>query len=191
MSRYSVLWLLLLAGLVGCVPSLHELYTEETLVFDPSLAGRWHQEDGRGVWVFAADAENRSYRLTITEKDDQTSVLEVRLVSFGGQRFFDFYPSDEADVKAGDWVKASLIAGHLFLRVDASASGLSVAVMNPETLDALLKARPSLVKHERVDGRVVLTDGPAGLQGLLTAGLTVEDFFGDPMMLRRAEPASR
>ena len=34
--------------LMGCIPSLHPLYTEKDLVFDESLLGEWTLDDGKG-----------------------------------------------------------------------------------------------------------------------------------------------
>lgn len=191
MQKMSVLLISSMVVLFGCVPSLHELYTEETLVFEPGIAGRWQQEGDDAVWVFEGDAENKSYRLTIAEKGAKESRLTVHLVAVGGQRFFDFYHAEDADIEAGDWVKATLIPGHLFVRVEATEPNLVLWVMNPETVKKVLKERPELVKHERTDDRVVLTDGPEGLQAFLAAGLKIESFFGDPVRLvREAIPAS-
>jgi hypothetical protein len=182
-ARYWVVSSLLV--MVGCVPSLHELYTDETLVFDPAIAGRWQQENDETVWEFAADAESKSYALTIREKEDKHSKLTAHLVEIAGKRFFDFYPADDADIETGDWMKLHLIPGHLFVRVDATEPNLVLAVMNPDTIDKLLKDKPGLVKHERMDDRIVLTDHPKGLQTFIAAGLQIEKFFGDPIVIKR------
>lgn len=176
---------------VGCVPSLHELYTEETLAFDPSIAGRWEQKDDEAVWEFTPDAKSKSYELTILEKEKKKSELKAHLVILNGKRFFDFYPGDNVEIETGDWVKATLIPGHLFLRIDQTEPNLVFAAMNPDTIDKLLEKTPELVKHERIhEGEsIVLTDKPKQLQAFVTAGLEIEDFFGDPMTLERAKPA--
>jgi hypothetical protein len=33
--------LVVLAGLTGCVRSVHPIYTEQDIVFEPALVGRW------------------------------------------------------------------------------------------------------------------------------------------------------
>jgi hypothetical protein len=43
--------------IVGCVPSLHELYTRETVVYDAALLGDWEGEDT--VWQFAGDPNEK------------------------------------------------------------------------------------------------------------------------------------
>jgi hypothetical protein len=189
-AGYWVVSMLLV--MVGCVPSLHELYTDETLVFDPAIAGKWQQEKDDAVWEFEPDAESKSYALMIHEEEDKQSELTVHLVEIGGKRFFDLFPADDAEIETGDWMKAHLIPGHLFVRVEQTEPNLVLAVMNPDTLDKLLKDKPGLVKHERMDDRLVLTDSPKGLQAFITAGLKIDKFFGDPVTLKRIaapEPA--
>ena len=46
---------LLLAGaalLVGCIPTLHPLYTEQDLAFDPGLVGRWAEPNSKVKSLF-------------------------------------------------------------------------------------------------------------------------------------------
>lgn len=181
-TRYGASLMLLV--LMGCVPSIHELYTEETLIFDPAIAGKWQQEDGT-VWEFVPDEKTKSYQLTIHEEEDQKSKLVAHLVDLDGARFFDFYPAEDADIEAGDWVKFHLIPGHLFVRVEQTEPNLVLAVMNLETVGKLLAEKPKMVKHERRDDAVILTDSSKNLQAFITAGIEIEKFFTDPITLKR------
>ena len=168
--------------LAGCVPSLHQLYTKKTLVYDPTLVGVWQQDKER--WEFIGNPDDRSYELTITEKKDTQSRLKVHLVAFGGQRFFDFYPSDDAELKGGEWLKFHVVPVHLFFKVQQTEPNLVIAAMNPDKVDKLLHEKPGLVKHEIIeDDRVVLTDMPGNLQKFLLEGMKIEEFFGDPVEL--------
>jgi hypothetical protein len=73
--RAMVAALCIAAGMVGCIPSLHPLYTEKDLVFDSSLLGTWvfvDPEENRHSmsWVFQKSKEYAdSYDLTITEEE--------------------------------------------------------------------------------------------------------------------------
>jgi len=63
--------------LAGCITSLHPFYTEENLIFDPSLLGTWvvidpetgreEAEDGM-TWTFTQSGE-KGYDLIVTEKE--------------------------------------------------------------------------------------------------------------------------
>lgn len=165
--------------LAGCVPSLHQLWTEKTLVYDDAIHGKYHEGDN--IWEFVGDAANKSYALTIQEKGDKVSKLTVRLVEIDGQRFLDMYPADDADLAGGDWLKFHLVPAHLFLHVRATQPKLMMAAMNPDEIKKLLQEKPDKVKHEVIkDDRVVLTDTPENLQTFLLAGLKIEKFFGEP-----------
>lgn len=173
----------LLLGVAGCVPSLHELWTEKTQVYDDTIAGTYQQDDA--VWTFAGDPNDKSWTLTIDEKEGKQSKLIAHLVQVGGQRFFDFYPAGDAQIETGEWVKFHLVPAHLFFKVDKTAESFKIAPMNPEEVGKLLKEKPQLVKHEVIkDNRVVLTDTPENLQKFLLEGLMVKDFFGDPGELK-------
>ncbi len=194
MSKIRLIALSVFLVMFGCVPSLHEFYTDQTLVFDPALAGSWQQQDKQspeGLWVFVPDAEKKSYGLTIYEKDGKQSKLTAHLVELDGKRFFDFYPDEQTELNAGDWLRAHLVAAHLFLRVELAKQTLTVWPMNVEVVDKLLKEQPNLVKHEWVKDRVVLTDTPQKLQAFVKAGLNIEQFFGEPITLRRLEPTPK
>ena len=186
MTLRTCIAMVLILCAAGCVPSLHPLYTPQTIVYDPGIAGIWLQDDAR--WEFVGNPGERSYRLTITEKEDKVSRLYARLVAVNGQRFFDFYPADDAELEGGDWIKAHLVPVHLFFKVEKSGGNLNISAMNPDVIDKLLAQRPGLVKHERVeDDRVVLTDTPENLQKFLLEGLKTDGFFGKAVELTPAE----
>ncbi len=186
MTKPRTLILLLMLGLAGCVPSLHPLYTPQTLVYDPAVVGTWQQEDSR--WVFEGNADDKSYVLTIVEKEGPQSKLTAHLVEIDGHRFFDFYPADDAELEAGQWLKFHIIPVHLFFRVDKTDTTFRLAAMNPDEIGKMLEKKPDWIKHERIeDGRVVLTDTPEHLQRFVLEGLQAEDFFGDPVELTPAK----
>ena len=168
--------------IAGCVPSLHPLWTKETLVYDDAIKGSYKESDK--VWEFVGDPNDMSYQLTIHEKEGKTSKLKAHLVKIGDQRFFDFYPSEDADLEGGDWLKFHVIPVHLFFHVVQTQPNLVLAAMNPDEVKKLLTEKPDLVKHELIeDDRVVLTDSPQKLQKFVLEGLKVEKFFGEPQEL--------
>lgn len=192
MKKMSVLISAVVLVLFGCVPSLHELYTKETLVFDPALAGKW-QGDSDEIWEFVPDAKNKAYALTIRKDKDtdnkKDSKLIAHLVDVKGQRFLDLYPAKDAEIETGDWTKMCIVPAHLFLHVAQTEPNLVLAAMDPDKIGDLLEQKPDRVKHERIEDRDVLTDTPERLQAFVTAGLAIEKFYGDPMTLKRAKPA--
>ena len=184
MKTHIYLTLLLILVISGCVPSLHQLWTKDTLTYDEAIRGKY--AEGSNVWEFVGDPEKKSYALTIHEKDDKVSELTAHLVQVQDQRFLDMYPADDAEIECGDWMKYHLLRSHLFMHVTATEPNLIIAAMNPDEITELLQEKPNLVKHEIInedEDRVVLTDSPENLQAFLLEGLKVNDFFGEPQAL--------
>jgi hypothetical protein len=85
--------LTLAVGLAGCAPvdSLNPLYTDQDVVFDPTLLGQWgSQKDGLNI----AKLGENGYRLVLSGQDDEsgqivTMVFDAHLVNLQGNRFFD------------------------------------------------------------------------------------------------------
>jgi hypothetical protein len=188
MKLMRLLTIAALLGFAGCVASLHEFYTEQTLVFDPALAGVWRQQDNDYRWQFVPNEEKQAYTLTITEKEDTQSKLMVHLFEIDGRRFMNLHPARDTHLETGDWTKAHLIAAHHVLKVDRDGPHLLLAALNPETIERILKEKPNIVKHERLDDRFVLTDSPKGLQAFLKAGLDIDNFFTKPGTLEPITP---
>lgn len=187
MKKTTPLMLATVLVLFGCVPSLHELYTKETLAFDPALAGKWQQDNE--VWEFVPDVENKVYALTVYKDKEKNSQLTAHLVDVKGQRFFDLYPAKDAEIETGDLLKMCIVPAHLFLHIEQTEPNLVLAAMDPDKIGDLLEEKPDMVKHERIEDRDVLTDTPERLQAFVTAGLAIEKFYGDPMILRRIKAA--
>ena len=174
--RKSIISLCVLC-LSGCVPSLHELYTADTLVYDPAIVGTWQQDDER--WQFKGDPNDRSYDLMITKKQEIPSKLIGHLVEIERQRFLDLYPSDDTKLETGDWIKFQLVPAHLFLSIKKENDMLVMTAMDPDAIRKMLEKRPDWIKHEVIkDDRVVLTAQPKQLQKFLLEGLKTEGFFG-------------
>ena len=185
MKTHVYLTLSFMLIIAGCVPSLHQLWTKDTLVYDDAIKGKYAEDSN--VWEFVGDPEKKSYALTIHEKDDKVSELTAHLVQVQDQRFLDMYPADDAEIECGDWMKFHLLRSHLFMHVTATEPNLVIAAMDPDTVDKLLEEKPDWVKHEMLeddnDKRAVLTDLPENLQRFLLEGLTIKDFFGEPEAL--------
>src|ERR1700692_1519098 len=85
--RYTALSvvLFLLLSLSACVPSLHELYTEREVIFQPILLGEWvdAKRDPKLTLTFTK-LDDKAYKL-VSEK----SSLIARLVKLGDKLFLD------------------------------------------------------------------------------------------------------
>jgi len=169
----------------GCVPSLHELYTDDTLVFDNALLGKW--EHDKELWQFDEAADGKSYNLVITQDEKQKNVLVGHLVKIEKHLFLDLYPGD-MDLNVGDWYKLHLLPVHTFLKVDAVKPTIVLRAMDPETFEKMVEEKPELIKHEVIEDRVVLTASTKELQAFVKKHADIEGFFGDEFELSRYVP---
>lgn len=186
MRKKSVKWLV--AGLLcfaGCVPSLHELYTDDTVVYDPAILGRWQQDES--VWSIAGVPNAKSYTILVAEKENGKileSKMDGRLVELDGKRYLDICPNPDVKLNVGNWFKIGLVQAHLFLKLDVKDGNLLLSAMNPDTAEKMLKQNPEIVKHEKTEDRIILTASPKELQAFIKKYRDTEKFFGEPMELK-------
>ena len=151
--------------LSGCIPSVHPLYTEQDLVFDSALVGEWSGKEGKETWTFTKGAE-RDYKVTYMDEKGKKGEFVVHLLKVAESRFLDFYPVDP-DLKENDFYQIHLFPVHTFTRVQPIGSTLQMAMLNPDWLKKFLQENPAAVRHEKVDGSVLLTAQPKELQEFL------------------------
>lgn len=170
--------------LPGCVPSLHPLYTEEDLVFEPGLAGTWIDPENDTAWTFAP-GDGKTYAVTYVE-GGKPGRFEGHLVRIGGKLLLDLHPEDP-DIDANDFYRLHLVPAHTFLRVDLGPDTLALRPLHPEWIAALLEKDPKAVAHEKIRGGdiVILTAQPRDLQAFLRKHLDAEGAFMEPAEYRR------
>ena len=112
---------------VGCVPSIHPLYTEGDLVFEPALVGLWAEEDDDDRWVFRKSGE-LEYELTITE-DGTPGDFEARLLQLGSHRFLDLYP-EEPPLENGFYT-FHLLPIHTFYKFQIEGDMVRIVGLDP------------------------------------------------------------
>ena len=190
MSRPMATGILVFATVIcGCVPSLHPLYTEEDLIFDEALVGRWVDEDADEIWMFEKAGE-KQYTLTYTDKKGKKGEFDVHLLKVEGHLFLDLYPV-EPDLEQNDFYKFHLLPIHTFMHVKQIEPALAMRVMDMDWFRKFLKDHPDAIAHEVVrDDFAVLTAQPKALQQFFVAHLDTEEAYGECSDLRRApEPA--
>ena len=182
MRTKKAIFYLLALMLGGCViPSLYPLYTDETLIFEEKLVGKW-VGDGGDIWKFEKSSENE-YKMTITGEGQ----FIVHLVELEEMLFLDLFP-DDPDLEQGDFYKCHLLPVHTFMKVDQIDPNLQLRVMNPEEVSKMLEEDPNLLKHEGVDDGIVLTASTKQLQEFVIEYANEEGVFGDPEEFTRRMP---
>ncbi len=163
----------------GCLqPSLHPLFTEKDLVFDPGLIGAWVGENEKETWILQK-AGDHTYDL-FYEGERDSAKYEVHLVRLGKFEFLDIYPQvpEMCD-------HALLIPAHMFSIIRRDGDTLRNAMLNPDWLEDMIARKKLKIAHERLDDRIVLTASTKELQKFILKYAEDMNAFRDPAVLHR------
>ena len=170
--------------LVGCVPSLHPLYTENELVFEPSLLGIWAEEDSGISYEFIKNGSS-SYTMIYTE-DSIPSDFNAHLLKLGDNLFLNLQP-DEPEC-GNEFHKGYLIAAHSFYKVSLEKDVLRLDGLDIDWLRGLYRDRKTELSREILQGDdFVLTASTKELQEFVLKYAENESAFPKEGQLFRQE----
>lgn len=164
MKKVFFLTGLLVLILQSCIISLHPLYTDDVIVYNRALEGQWVQgdvEDGDGeylIWEFSRS--KKGYKLLRHNQQD-TLVYHAVLVKLGEHHFMDFYR--EIPDNCQDDI-TNFLPTHNFLKVQFEGDTFRLEYFDHDYLKRLFKERKIRIKHEKVNGNIVLTADSKELQ---------------------------
>ena len=195
--KYRTLLLALLCPpliTAGCVRSLHPIYTEQTLTYDPAFLGTWTDSKDENRLEIAASSDNdepgaiKSYRVTHTDKDAKPARLVGHLAKVGDMLVADLTIADENDLPESDFAKAHLFPLHTFwiIRRD-SAETLSIRTLDHDWLKKFAEEKPDAIAHYKTNDEVILTAPPEELQKFLLAHAKDEGMLTDAEIFRRVK----
>jgi hypothetical protein len=175
MNKTSMIFVTLLSMffLFGCLPSLHPLYTDETVTFDEQLIGKWYEEgnDGGGMWSFYKTGD-KEYGLNVTsnKKGEPPARFDVHLVQLGKYRFIDLYPQKITIEEMPEMSSFNMVRAHTFMKLDLAEPNLLVQWIS---FKDLIEHDPNVLKHEILDEepKILITAEPNELQRVLLANL--------------------
>ena len=186
MKKYHYILLGMALLLPSCIPSLHPLYTPETLVFEPTLLGEWR--DGSDIYTFKKAGE-KGYILESKEGDDMRPLL-VHLVKLGPDHYFDFFeaPSSDGILSDEGYGVAVKVPTHTFAKVIIRDGELEIRhFAETEWLEDLFEKRRIRIKHEILqDGTIVLTAGPEELQKFFLKYANDPNVFTESVVWQKA-----
>jgi hypothetical protein len=165
-----------LAGLLvllGCIPSLHPLYTEKDITFNQDLVGTWEVKDSKDTLTFTKKGE-KAYKLVTEDSYGKKGKFTAYLVKVGDLLFLDFYPI-KSDAIKNDTYESNLVQAHTFMKVNQIEPELKMAMMQPDWIKQYLKDNPEALKHEKVEDRIILTAQPGELQAFLMKHVKTTD----------------
>jgi hypothetical protein len=161
--------LCLVLGIVvagGCVPTVHELYTNNVTVFDSNLIGTWGEPNSEKFTIQRIDAN--SYSILYTGTDSKSVKLGGHLVSLGKTKFMDMELVDYQTTD-NDLAKCFLMPVHYIVKIERTGSKLVYSVMDSDGFSAILKKDPDAVKHEKLRDSWLVTASTEELQKFVAA----------------------
>jgi len=130
MKTVNIVICLLTVLLSGCEPtvkSLRPLYTDEDIIFDEALTGKW-AKDGPERWKFERLEDDR-YKLTIVEAVSNTKGQFIaHLVELDDTRFLDVFP-DSSQLEGSGFYKQHLLGTHTLMKVQQIEPKLQLRMM--------------------------------------------------------------
>jgi len=183
----SMIAIAIVLFMTGCwTLSVHPLYFEKDLVFDPALIGVWGEKetgDGPGdIWTFMKSDE-KSYRLLIREEDGEEGFFEAHLVKIDKFLFLDLYPEEPEGVN--DFYMSHVIPAHSFMRVSLEGHVLRFAILDSQWLEESIQQKKVLIKHEIRDDVIVLTASTAQLQEFVMTYVETAFPFKEDVLYRK------
>ena len=173
------------------VLSIHPLYTNLDLDFDPALLGKWVDNEGDITLVFEKSAE-MEFKLTVVEREGQQesrAEFEAHLVRLGGADFLDIYPKSLED--GSEFQRAHFIPAHTIARLSVESDRVKIAFLSADWLTKRIEDKSVDTAHETVAGTVVLTCATDDLQHLVDLYANDGSAFPDPLDLQRAEEKAK
>jgi hypothetical protein len=170
------------ALIAACVPSVNPFYTDKDVITDPRLLGAWEESDKTNnpeTWMFE-DAPSNAYTATYTENDGKTGKFEAHLFKIADTTFIDLTPAEcNYATNQTFLINASMIPGHLLMRVKVSADKLTVATINPDWLQKFLEKNPNAIAHRIDHDAIFLTAETGALQKFILKHSGTNELFGE------------
>ena len=179
------------AGMIGCVQSVHPFIKESQYTYDPSLAGKWADEDGNVIAITGDQATNQ-YSAVTTEKDSKTGTYVIHMAKVQNHTLLDVAPGELPLENASDTYKAYFMPTHSFLLLDKTPTGLSITSMDADWAKKFIQANPNALAHLELDDRVVLTAPTDQLQDFIFKHIDTDGAYGKPTEFKRVDsPATK
>ena len=174
----------LIIFLSGCLTTLHPIFTEKDIVYDPGLLGSWKTSNGNKKGI--AEITNLASENTIEIPGNISSIkqrgylvinkdsagnVSSRYIAFlarvGKHLYFDYYPAElSTGKKLDDFYAGHLIKMHTAYRVDLFKTvHFELSQLDGGFLNKLIEEKKIHIRHEiNSDGDIVITASTEELQ---------------------------
>lgn len=209
MTRKSLFIIALLAvSLSSCVYALFPIYTPETIVFKKELLGIWETDSALFQLRFEVYDEtkakgqlnfrhrhgsyqevetDKSYKLTIydLQNPEATESFQAHLVRLGDHHFLDLIPLLE---HRNDNLGNNFMALHSFAKVRIQKEGFVLSQFDLTKLNELFESNLIRLRHENVNGTVLITAQSEELQKFLKRYAADQSVFEESEYYHKVRP---
>ena len=178
----------LLAG--GCVRTSQPVLQDDQVFVDNSVLGKWVTKDSPDTIDIQAGDQDKTYRVTYTDKDQKKGVFVARLGKVGDMQIAELAPEDTA-ATMNDTYKMHIVRLYSFFLVEQTKPQLQFRSMNTEWLQKYLDTHPTELQVAKVSNdNSFVTSSTAEFQAFLLKHAKDEGAFGEVSVLTRPEPAA-
>jgi hypothetical protein len=172
--------------LSGCVLSVDGIIPESDATFDPRLLGTWEEVSGSDRAIVSRATEN-TYAIEYTS-DGTVGRFEARLGRLGERMVLDAWPAPrDHDLPAPH--TGLLIAAHVLLPIDVGSNEVRLTYLEPEALDAALRAGQVRLAYQRAEDQLILCGTTEELRSALGPHVARAAVLAEPDVWRRARDA--
>lgn len=170
---------------MGCyVQSIHPLYDDKTMAFDPALEGTWVAEEDE-EYVFTVSDTTRGMYTLVSDEGGAQARFEAVLLELGGVAFLDIYP--DAPQSESTFYMDHLLRVHNILRVEMDADTLWVADFDAEWLQTMVDKKKLRLSNVPLDGAMLLTGPTTELQAFVAKYARTPEAFSEPAKFIRSD----
>lgn len=161
-------WLMILGMVVviGCVPSVHPIYTDADLIYEPAYVGTYGQENSSVTWTLARRDE-KSYVLTHKDESGVKSRYVARVAEIDGLRFLDL-TVDPAERGSG-LHNAHLLPIHTIYLIKDAGPSVTLGSVDYKWFNEQMSGNPPALPYVEVDNARYITAPTEKLQKFLVA----------------------
>lgn len=128
--------------------------------------------------------EEKSYRLTVVDKEKDSEIAyTAHLVDIGGDLFLDLYPITNYDSKN---FSENYFPVHTFYKVEVTKDEFTMIHFDLEKLNDLFESNLIRLRHENVEGTILITAQPEELQKFFDKYADDESVFDTIETYKRA-----
>jgi len=189
MKKVSIIlgFTFLIIFLSGCLTTLHPIFTEKDLAYDPKLIGTWKTEnqDNKGQVVITnlasessvelpgniSSIKQKGYFISYQNGPGETSKRYIAfLARIGKHLYFDYYPADrKEDEKIDEFFGAHLVKMHTSYRVEIlNDRSFELSQLDESYVTKLIDEKKIRISHETdADDNTVITASTQELQQYL------------------------